>query len=268
MSSKSLQGKNAVITGASSGIGAAIARDLASRGCNVILAARREEKLLELKKEIEGTYQVSARVMRVDLTQPDAVDSLYQQTEGSGTQVDILVNNAGLAIFGYYPEVTWERERELYELNVIALTRLTRLFLTGMLARKSGCIMLVASIMGMMPVPSFSIYAGTKAFVVNYGKSLNYELRNTGVHVTVVSPGTTDSEFFERAGQPVSYAENLTMMKSSAVARVAVNAMLNRRPIAVIGFASWFAVVLTKFLPTRAASWLTYTMMNFAPRER
>jgi uncharacterized protein len=267
MPTTQLDGKIALVTGASSGIGADIARELASRGCSVIIVARREERLLALKNDIESKYAVQVHAIAQDLTAPDAAEILFNKTEGKGLAVDILVNNAGLAIFGYYPEVSWERERKLYELDIISVAHLTRTFLQPMLKRNSGQILLVASIMGMMPVPSFSIYAGAKAFVVNYGKSLGYELRNTGVSVTVASPGTTDSEFFEAAGQPVSYAEKLTMMKSYAVARAAVNAMLKRKPLKVIGFASVFAVLLTKFLPVRLAAWLTYNMMTLAPKK-
>ena len=267
MTTRQLNGKTALVTGASSGVGADIARELASRGCSVIITARREERLLALKNELESKYAVQVHVIVQDLSAPDAAEALFDQTEGKGLAVDILVNNAGLAIFGFYPEVSWQRERGLYELDIISVAHLTRTFLQPMLKRKSGQILLVASIMGMMPVPSFSIYAGAKAFVVNYGKSLGYELRNTGVSVTVVSPGTTATEFFEAAGQPVSYAEKLTMMKSGAVARSAVDAMLKRKPLKVIGFASVFAVVLTKFLPVWLAVWLTYTMMTLAPKK-
>lgn len=267
MPAKTLQGKNAIITGASSGIGAGIARNLASRGCNVILVARREERLRALQSEIEKLYQVKVQVIPLDLTEANAAESLYQKTEGAGTEVDILVNNAGLAIFGEYPEITWERERNLYEVDIIAVAHLTRTFLRSMLNRKSGHVLLIASVMGMMPVPTFSSYAGAKAFVVNYGKSLNYELRNSGVNVTVASPGTTDSEFFNVAGQDITLAEKMTMMSSEKVAQLSVQAMLKRKPVAVIGGVSLFAVILTKFLPARAAAWLTYTMMMFAPQK-
>lgn len=262
-----LNGKTALVTGASSGIGAEIARDLAARGCNLVLVARREEKLLALKAELETKHGVSVHVIAQDLAVLNAAESVYTKTEAQGLAVDILVNNAGLAIFGYYPNITWERERNLYELDILAVAQLTRLYLKPMLERNTGYILMVASIMGMMPVPSFSIYAGAKAFVVNYGKSLAYELRKTGVSVTVASPGTTDSEFFEAAGQPVTLAEQLTMMKSSTVARIAVDAMLRRKPIKVIGPASILAVNLTKFMPARLAAWLTHTMMTFAPKK-
>ncbi len=264
---KPLHGKTAIVTGASSGIGAEIARELAARGCSLILVARREEKLNQLKNELEKQCAVSVSVITLDLTAPNAPQTLFEKTEGAGLYVDILVNNAGYALFGNYAQMTWERERNLYELDLLVPAHLTRLFLKPMLARKSGYILQIASIMGLMPVPTFSAYAGAKAFLANYGRSLNYELRGSGVSVTVAAPGTTQSEFFDVSGQPVTLAEKLTMMKSAQVARLAVNAMLKRKPIQVIGAAGKFAVVLTKFLPSTAAAWLTYVMMTFAPQK-
>lgn len=267
MSSPNLQKKNALVTGASSGIGADIARALAARGYNLVLVARREEKLRALQKEIEQAYSVSAQVIPLDLTLPNAAEILFQKTEGQGIEVEILVNNAGYALFGEYSEMAWEREENLYQLDMIVPAHLTRVFLKPMLARKSGYILLVASIMGLMPVPTFSSYAGAKAFMVNYGRSLSYELRNTGVSVTVAAPGTTESEFFEVSGQTMTLAEKLTLMKSPYVARVALNAMFKRKPIQVIGGASKAAVVMAKFLPSKAMSWVTYVMMTFAPQR-
>ena len=267
MPTSNIHGQTALVTGASSGIGADIARDLASRGANLVLVARRKERLDALKQELETKHSVKVSTITQDLTAPNAAEIIFQETEGKGMQIDILVNNAGFAIFGNHAEMTWEDERKLYELDILAVAHLTRLFLKPMLKRNRGYIMMLASIMGLMPVPTFSAYAGAKAYLVNFGKSLSYELRKTGVSVTVIAPGTTNSEFFEAAGQPITIAEQLTMMQSSTVARVAVNAMLNRRHLKVIGPASKIAVVLTKFLPVRAAAWLTHTMMTFAPKK-
>ncbi|MGE5222639.1 MAG: SDR family NAD(P)-dependent oxidoreductase [Omnitrophica WOR_2 bacterium] len=258
----SLYGKTAVVTGASSGIGRDIARQLAKYGCDLVLVARREERLRILQQELVKAHARDVLILPFDLAAPGAIEALYQQTGGSGRVVDILVNNAGFAIYEDYPDIPWERERLLYEVNMLAVTHLTRCFLKDMLARNQGYILLVASIMGYFPVPVYTTYSASKAFLMNYGLSLSYELRKTGVSVTTVAPGATDTEFLQVSGQKLNLAERFFMMKSSDVARSAVQAMLQRRVKVVIGTRNILVVALLRLLPDRVASWLAHAIIS------
>ena len=156
---ETLQGKTALITGASSGLGAEFARQLAERGCNLILAARRMERLQELQTEISAKHNVCVDSISIDLLAPNASQQLYDQIKGSGKVVDVLVNNAGLGLYGEFWTNPWERLHQMLEVDVVALTHLTRLFLPDMLARNSGYILLIGSTGSFQPTPFYAAYA-------------------------------------------------------------------------------------------------------------
>src|SRR5512146_2868283 len=177
MDLQALVHQTALVTGASSGLGADFARQLAARGANLILVARREEQLRAVAAEIEAAHHVATKVVPLDLAAPGAPDTLYQQLHDQGAQVDILVNNAGFGLYGDFTALPWEKEREMLVLDMIALTHLTRLFLADMLERNSGYILQVASIGAYQPSPSYAAYSAAKAYVLSLGEALNYELR-------------------------------------------------------------------------------------------
>ena len=188
----------ALVTGASSGIGAATARTLALQGMHVFLTARRQERLLDLKSEIEaGGGQVD--IFPADLTREDERRTLFDKVTSLTGHVDLLVNNAGSGWYGYYSEMPWETARDMLALNVSACVHLTGLFLSGMRVRGQGHIINIGSIAGSFPNQGVAIYSATKSFLDAFTSVLYRELRGTRIHVSVVRAGPVTTEFCETA---------------------------------------------------------------------
>jgi short-subunit dehydrogenase len=240
---KTLRGKTAVITGASSGMGTDFARQLAAHGCQLILVARRAERLRELQAEISARSGVSVESVAMDLVAADAPQQLYDQLKAGGRAVDVLVNNASHGLYGEFWTVPWERLRSMLELGMVALTHLTHLLLPDMIAYHSGYILNVASTASFQPSPTYAAYAAAKSYVLSFGEAHHYELRHTGVRCTVLCPGVTRTEFFDVAGQKLTAYQQMTMMESAEVARIGIEAMLKGRPSVVAGrlnaFVAW-----------------------------
>jgi hypothetical protein len=263
MAEKTLQGKWSLVTGASSGLGVSLARQLAARGSHVILVARREDRLREVQQAIVEAYGVEVEIITADLTDPEARQQMYGQAVRSGRPVEVLVNNAGLGLFGRFTDIPWERQNAMLQLDVVALAHLTSLFVPGMVARKSGYVLHVASIGAYMPGALYASYNAAKSFVLSFGEAVDYELRGTGVSVTVVSPGITRTEFHEVAGQDYRLFHRLTVMDADRVAEIGIRAMLKRRPSVVAGWinavGAWMAV---RVLPRRVSKALVYYAMR------
>jgi short-subunit dehydrogenase len=249
MDTHPLRGKTALITGASSGMGADFARQLAARGCRLILVARRAEKLQALKIEIFERYSVKAETVAMDLSADDAPRKLFEHLTRKGLAVDILINNAGYALYGEFVQTEWERCRSMLELDIVALTHLTRLFAAGMAERGSGFILLVASTGAFQPTPLYAAYAAAKSYVLYFGEALHYELRASGVGVTVLCPGVTRTEFFDVVGQQMNLFQRMTAMDSADVVRIGLRAMLAKRSCAVPGPFNAAVAVLARLLP-------------------
>jgi len=243
------KGKTALVTGASSGIGEAIARRLAAQGCHVILTARRRERLEKLRDELVAKHGVQADVIEADLSQTGGADAVFEKVRGLGREVDFLVNNAGLGISGTFASQTAEDDQVMLQVNVASLVRLTRLFLPGMLARGAGDVLLISSIAAFLPIPTFAVYAATKAFVKGFGEALAYELRGTGVRVTVACPGGTISEFASVGGFRKTRAHEMGSMSADHVARIALRAMARGRRSLVTGWANALMMALARLLP-------------------
>jgi uncharacterized protein len=262
MASQGLVNQIALVTGASSGLGVDFARQLAARGANLILVARREDQLRAVATDIAKAYAVSAQAIALDLAAPDAPQVLYDQLQQQGIHVDVLVNNAGFGIYGDFATVPWEREKAMLDLDIVTLTHLTKLFVQDMLKRKRGYILLVASIGAYQPSPTYATYSAAKAFVLNMGEAINYELRGSGVSVTVISPGVTATEFFKVAGQSASLYQRLMMMDSTTVARIGIEHMLRRRPSVVPGFMNNLFAFSTRLVPRRLQAATAHFMMT------
>jgi short-subunit dehydrogenase len=230
-----LKGKTGLITGASSGMGADFARELAARGCNLILVARRADRLQELKEEISARFGVGADYLAMDLAAADAPQRLYDSVKAGGRTVDVLINNAGYAVFGEFQRSEWNRLRSMLELDVVALTHLSRLFAADMASRRFGYLLLVASTGAFQPTPKYAAYAAAKSYVLQFGEALHYELRPFRVGCTVLCPGVTRTDFFEVAGQDMTAYQRRTAMASADVARIGVRAMLAGRSCVVAG---------------------------------
>jgi len=261
-----LRDRWALVTGASSGIGADFARELAARGMHLVLVARREERLRALAEELARAHGVRTRIVAADLAQADAPRALHERLRGEGVAVDVHVNNAGFGVYGAFLDVPWEREREMIEVDVVALLHLTKLFARDMRERGFGRILEVASIGAFQPSPTYAAYSAAKAFVQSFGEALACELRGSGVTVTVVSPGVTETEFFSVAGQQRSLFQRLTVMPSAKVARIGVRAMERGRPLVVPGFANALTAWSMRLLPRRWQTSLAKTAMTLGSR--
>jgi len=257
-----LQGKIALVTGPSSGLGAEFARQLAACGCHLILVARREDRLQKLKQELLAQHPVNVWVFTTDLAEADAPQKLYAAIKTVGLSVDILINNAGFGIYGEYATIPWSQEQQMLMLDILAVMQLTKLVLPEMLERDSGYILQISSIGAYQPSPTYAAYSAAKTFVLYFGEALNYELRNTNVSCTVLSPGVTATEFLRVAGQKPSLYQRLVMMQSPEVVRIGLKAMLKRRPSVVPGWVNAFMVWSNRFVPRRWSAAITYRLMT------
>lgn len=188
-----------LITGASSGIGAAFARKLAALGRNVLLVARSEDKLITICNELGRVSGSRAQYIVLDLSEPDAPARLFEETRKRGLEIDMLINNAGFGSMGSFAQLDLQRELDMVDLNIRAVVDLTHRFLVPMRERKQGTIINVASTAGYQPVPFMTTYAATKAFVLSFSEALSEENRPHGIHVMALCPGVTETNFFEAA---------------------------------------------------------------------
>ncbi|HET9527710.1 MAG TPA: SDR family oxidoreductase [Pyrinomonadaceae bacterium] len=236
-----------VITGASSGIGAAFARKLAARGRNVLLVARSEDNLITMCNELGRASGVRAHYIAMDLLQPDAAAQLFEETQRRGLLVEMLVNNAGFGSMSDFSELDLARELEMIDLNVKSLVELTHRFLKPMRDRKQGTIINVASTAGFQPVPYMATYAATKAFVLSFSQALWEENRQHGVHVMALCPGVTDTNFF--AASKMDRPPMRTIETPEEVVDTALRALARRKPSVISGWTNWFAIEAERFVP-------------------
>lgn len=247
-----LENRRALVTGASGGIGADFARELAKLGCNLVLVARSGERLRQLADQLAREHGVGVDVVAIDLAAPGAAVRLHEQTSAARLDIDVLVNNAGLGLYGAFAEQSYDRIREMLQLNVIVLTELTRLYLPAMRARNFGRIVQVGSIASHIPGPLYAAYTASKVYVLSFGESLWQELRGTGVSCTVVCPGMTKTNFFDVAGHHEnSLYKRMSMMRSRDVARIGIQAALKRKNSVVTGFFNKVQVFAGHFMPRR-----------------
>lgn len=188
-------GNTALVTGASSGIGAELARYHAAKGGDLVLIARSEDALNALKSELVNTHGIKATVIVADLSQPDSAEKIFQSTEVAGIQIDILINNAGFGGHGKFHERDLAKDQAMMQVNVVSLVNLTHLYLQSMVSRGSGKILHVASTAAFMPGPLQAVYYATKAFVVSFSQAIAQELSGTNVTSTVLCPGAVATGF-------------------------------------------------------------------------
>lgn len=196
------QGRTALVTGASSGIGSAFARELAARGMSLWLVARSDDPLQTLASELRAKYQVNVRVCVADLSQAEAVSEITAAVQATGGRVDLLINNAGFMTHGPFENIDPARDHAQVMVNVAAVVGLTHAFLPGMLERKSGGVINVASVAGFQPIPFLAVYSASKAFVISFSVALWEECRSRNVCVMGLCPGTTATQLFDRASAP------------------------------------------------------------------
>lgn len=242
------QGRWALVTGASSGIGVALARELADRGAKLILTARRRDRLEALGKELaeQGT---ETRIIVSDLNDSVAPYQIYRVTERAGIEVEILVNNAGLGLYGAFHSSEVEKELSQVRVNCEAVVRLTRMFVPRMVERRRGWVLVVASTASFQPIPYFTTYAATKAFDRFFAEGLAAEVAPFGVKVTALCPGPTESEFFDAAGAGIFRQSGV--QSTEEVARLGIEALARGQRTIIPNFRGRMGALAVRFLPTQ-----------------
>jgi uncharacterized protein len=247
----------ALITGASGGIGEALARQLAARQIDVVLVARTESKLKTLADELAAAHGVRAEVVALDLADPASPGTLFEGTEQLGLNIDFLVNNAGFGSFGEFRHMPLAGQMQVVQVNIAALTELTHRFLPGMVERGRGRVLNVASTAAFLAGPLMSVYYASKAYVLSFSEGLNEELRSTGVSVTALCPGPVETGFQARAQMQGSkllsgLGHRLMSLSADEVARQGLEAMFRGQAVQVPGLANKLTTLMPRFLPRRA----------------
>lgn len=251
----------ALVTGASGGIGLEIARELGARGHDLVLVARSEAKLRELGSELATRHGLRVEVIAADLATAGGADAVAAELERRGLQVDVLVNNAGFGLFGRHVETALADEQQMIDVNITALTRLTKRLLPAMVARGHGRVLNLASTAAFQPGPYMAVYYATKAYVLSYSEALAEELGGSGVTVTALCPGPTRSGFQDKAAMHDSaLVKGKRLPTAAEVARYGVQAMLNGRRVAVHGLMNRLMAQSIRFTPRRLVTRLVASM--------
>ncbi len=240
----------ALVTGASTGIGLELAKQFAAHGHNLVITARHRDALEAIAGTLEGKFGVKVTVIADDLTDPAAPQRLFDAIRAENIDVHFLVNNAGFGLGGEFADTEITRELEMIQVNISALTHLTKLFLPAMMKRKSGNILNIASVAAFQPGPLMAVYYASKAFVLSFSEALDEELRNSGVSVTCLCPGATDTNFAETAR--VSNGKLFTTLgvaKADDVAKYGYDAMIKGERVAVVGLRNKVMVQAERFTP-------------------
>jgi len=264
---KSFKNITALVTGASSGIGKALARELAAQGAHLILVSRNAQRLEQEGEDLRTRFGVNVHIFPEDLERLEDRLELFAWTQKSGIAVDVLVNNAGLAQYGPFNETSFEDTRAILDLNVQALTHLTKLYLPGMLERRTGGILNVASTAGFQPLPYLSVYAATKAFVLNFSEALWAECKHSGVRVFCLCPGNTLTRFHQTAG--IDRKRMFFSASAADVARFALGKFLrSSRPSAIYGFWNKLMIYAERLSPRRLTVFVTGRMYRSGPKAK
>ena len=239
-----------LITGASSGIGLELAKCFAADKANLILVARTTAAMENLAAELRAEHSIETHVITADLAQPDTAQKIFDELkEGRGISVDVLVNNAGFGLHGSFAELPLHHQLEIIQVNITALVALTGLFLPEIIQRKRGGILNVGSVAGFFPGPNMAVYYASKAFVLSFSEALHEELRGTGVSVTNLCPGPTESNFFKVARGHRSRELQIAKMSTDEVARAGHRAFRTGQCVKVPGTKNRLLVQLPRILP-------------------
>jgi uncharacterized protein len=257
----------ALITGASGGIGYELAKLFAKDHYNLVLVARNGSRLAQVADELQRQFGITVRPVALDLTAPRAPQSLFDELQREGVDVDILINNAGYGMLGEFAEVPLEESLGQIQLNVTALTYLTRLFLGPMLQRHSGRIMNVASTAGFQPGPLMAVYYATKAYVISFSEALANELAGKGITVTCLCPGATETGFAGRAGNDQSRLfKQLRPMDAKTVARAGYRGLLKGKTLVIPGVRNWLVMESLRFSPRKMVTAVSRRLLDEVKR--
>jgi hypothetical protein len=261
------KGKWALVTGASAGIGVALAKELAAGGTNLVLTARRADRLETLARELTSTHKVSAEIFSADLAQPNAPQQIFAFTSGKKIEVDVLINNAGFGKYGEFTNSDTKLLLDMVQVNCTAVAHLSRLYLPDMIKRRRGYVMIVASTASFQGVPYLSTYAATKAFDLLLAEGLAEEMNPHGVHVCALCPGSTESEFSEVAGQSSLAAARRNRETAEKVAHVGLRALAAGRSHVISGTGNYLGVHSQRLVPRRWVTRIAARLFRPAPEQ-
>lgn len=254
--------KTALITGASSGIGLELARECARHGHDLVLVARSGDKLVELARELREDHGVEVQTVASDLSVLGNCDQLYGQLKETGVEVEYLINNAGFGDYGPFVEGDDDRQQQMIALNIAALTKLTRLYLPDMIAQRKGYVLNVASTAAFQPGPMMAVYFATKAYVLHFSEAIGNELQGTGISVTALCPGSTESAFAKVANAERSLIFNMrTLPTSAVVASYGYKAMMRKKRVAIHGALNKMLAETVRLTPRALVTAITRRMM-------
>jgi uncharacterized protein len=253
------RGKWALITGASAGIGSALAEQLAAHGVNLLLTARRADRLARLAEDLAARHQIQTEVYAADLTRPQAPGEIFRFTEQKRLLIELLINNAGFGAYGEFRKHEAQRLLDMVQVNVASVVHLTHLFLPKMVERRSGSILILASTAAFQPVPYLGTYAATKGFDLLFAESLAEEVRQYGVHVCALCPGSTVSEFHEVAG--ASHVAG-PQESNEKVARVGLEALAAGKSSVISGTRNLLSMEAQRLVPRRLVSRIVARMFR------
>jgi uncharacterized protein len=257
--------KTALITGGSDGIGYELAKLFAKDHHNLVLVARSADKLRRVADELQRQFGISAKALPLDLSAAPAPQFLFDQLQREGIAVDILVNNAGYGVFDAFAKIPLEETLGQIQLNVAALTHLTKLFLGPMLERHSGKILNVASTAGFQPGPMMAVYYATKAYVISFSEALANELKDSGVTVTCLCPGPTDTGFQARAGtDKAQLLKKLRPMDAKTVARDGYRGVMAGKTLVISGFRNWLLTESLRISPRKLVTAVSRKLLDRA----
>lgn len=252
--------KTALVTGASHGIGFEFAKILAGNGYDLVLLARTKTRLDEIQNDFLQTYGVEVYVIPCDLSQPGACGYVYEQIKRMNLAIDVLVNNAGIGSWGLFIDSNLEKQEQMLQLNIIALTHLTRFFLPGMISRKQGKILNVASTAAFQAGPLMSVYFASKAYVFSFSSAIAQEVKGSGVSVTCLCPGPTETEFQTSTfTQEIRLTYGQKLPGSREVAEYGYKAMLKGQVVAIHGFLNRLMALSVRFCP----QWIVLRLVHF-----
>ena len=253
--------RTVLITGSSGGIGLALAEIFAREGYDLVLVARSKDKLVAAKDRLESQWGITAEIMVKDLAVKDAAQEIFAALADGGRHIDILVNNAGVGGYGRFADSEWDKQNEMIQLNVTALMQMTKLFLKPMLERKEGKILNVASIAAFNPGPTMAVYHATKAAVLFFSEALASELKGSGVIVTTLCPGPTETGFVAAASMESSKLfQNMKVATAEKVAASGYKALMKGKPVVVHGFFNKLLTFSVRISPRSQVREMTYKM--------
>jgi short-subunit dehydrogenase len=259
------RGKWAVVTGASAGIGRALAAELAAGGAHLVLTARRRDRLEELAREFATKYGIQAEICTADLAERSGPEEIFAFTKGKGIDVDLLVNNAGFGAYGEFARMDLARVLEMVQVNVAAVAHLTHLYLQPMIARKRGDILIVASTAAFQGVPYLATYGATKGFDLLFAEALAEETRVYGIRVCALCPGSTTSEFHEVAGQPKRILRK--QETAEKVARTGLRALASGKSYVISGGRNYMGTHIQRLLPRSTVARIVGKVFRPKPGE-